>query len=67
MATETLAVSSHTVDKVNKAKVTLENYYSQLVCQHEERESRLVVSDSSPPGMFQFLTFVLTMTVHTKT
>ena len=40
MATESIAVSSHTVDKVNKAKVTLENYYSNLVCQHEERENR---------------------------
>ena len=42
MATESIAVSSHTVDKVNKAKVTLENYYSNLVCQHEERENRCV-------------------------
>jgi len=37
---EQMNVSSHTVDKVNRAKLTLENYYSNLVCQHEERENR---------------------------
>ena len=37
---ETIQVSNHTVDKVAKAKLTLENYYSNLVTQHEERENR---------------------------
>jgi len=37
---EQVQISPHTVDKVTKAKVTLENYYSNLIVQHEERESR---------------------------
>ena len=37
---EQFQVSTHTVDKVTKAKVTLENYYSNLIAQHQERESR---------------------------
>jgi hypothetical protein len=40
---EPMQVSSHTVDKVAKAKLTLENYYSNLVTQHEERENRYVL------------------------
>jgi hypothetical protein len=40
---EPVQVSSHTVDKVTKAKLTLENYYSTLVTQHEERESRYAI------------------------
>ncbi|XP_013389892.1 serine/threonine-protein kinase 38-like isoform X2 [Lingula anatina] len=37
---EQVAVSPHTADKVTRAKVTLENYYTNLIAQHEERESR---------------------------
>lgn len=33
-------ISNHTKDKATKAKITLENYYSNLVAQHEERENR---------------------------
>jgi len=33
--------SGHTLDKATKAKVTLENYYSNLVAQHLERQQRL--------------------------
>merc|ERR1740122_892788 len=33
--------SSHTWDKATKAKVTLENYYSNLISQHSERKQRL--------------------------
>ena len=32
--------SSHTWDKATKAKVTLENYYSNLISQHSERKQR---------------------------
>lgn len=39
---QTPIVSNHTRDKATKAKVTLENYYSNLVSQHEERENRWV-------------------------
>jgi len=35
-------ISSHTVDKVTKTKLTLETYYTNLISQHEERETRLV-------------------------
>jgi len=34
-------LSGHTIDKATKAKVTLENYYSNLISQHRERKNRL--------------------------
>jgi serine/threonine kinase 38 len=37
---ETVPVSSHTVDKVTRAKISLENFYTNLVSQHDEREDR---------------------------
>ncbi|VEN43062.1 unnamed protein product [Callosobruchus maculatus] len=38
-ATEnTIRFSVHTLDKATKAKVTLENYYSNLIAQHVERK-----------------------------
>lgn len=44
-ATEnTIRFSVHTLDKATKAKVTLENYYSNLVAQHVERKQRLVTT-----------------------
>ncbi len=54
MATESIQISSHTVDKVNKAKVTLENFYSNLISQHEEREHRLI---SNYEKQFRALTY----------
>jgi len=39
---EQMQISNHTIDKVTRAKVTLENFYSNLIAQHEERENRLV-------------------------
>jgi len=36
-----LRFSCHTLDKATKAKVTLENYYSNLISQHRERKERL--------------------------
>jgi len=33
--------SGHTLDKATKAKLTLENYYSNLISQHRERQERL--------------------------
>jgi len=32
--------SGHTLDKATKAKLTLENYYSNLVSQHKDRKQR---------------------------
>ena len=37
---ENVEISNHTIDKVTKAKVTLENYYTNLVSQNDERECR---------------------------
>ena len=36
-----LRFSCHTLDKATKAKVTLENYYNNLISQHKERRERL--------------------------
>ncbi|TRY71029.1 hypothetical protein TCAL_10107 [Tigriopus californicus] len=35
-----MTFSCHTLDKATKAKVTLENYYSNLIAQHQERRQR---------------------------
>jgi len=35
-------ISGHTIDKVTKAKVQLENFYSNLISQNKEREQRFV-------------------------
>lgn len=40
-------VSTHTLDKVTKAKVTLENYYTNLINQNGERESRYRILERS--------------------
>ena len=37
---ENINFSGHTLDKATKAKLTLENYYSNLVSQHKERRQR---------------------------
>lgn len=39
-ATTTFPMSSHTRERVTVAKLTLENFYSNLILQHEERETR---------------------------
>lgn len=42
-ATEnSIRFSGHTLDKATKAKVTLENYYSNLISQHVERKQRYI-------------------------
>lgn len=47
-ATEnTIRFSVHTLDKATKAKVTLENYYSNLIAQHVERKQRLAKLEES--------------------
>ena len=40
-AEQAVNFSSHTMDKATKAKLTLENYYSNLISQHRERQERL--------------------------
>lgn len=35
-----LSLSDHTVDKANKAKITLQTYYSNLIEQHLDRQNR---------------------------
>ncbi|XP_046569457.1 LOW QUALITY PROTEIN: serine/threonine-protein kinase 38-like [Haliotis rubra] len=44
---EQVPISNHTIDKVTKAKVTLENYYSNLISQAEERETRYRLLEQS--------------------
>lgn len=47
-ATEnSIRFSGHTLDKATKAKVTLENYYSNLIAQHIERKQRLAKLEES--------------------
>jgi len=43
--------SGHTLDKATKAKVTLENYYSNLIAQHAERQQRLARLEESMKGL----------------
>jgi len=43
----TVRFSNHTMDKATKAKVTLENYYSNLIAQHGERKQRLAKLEAS--------------------
>lgn len=40
-APENVVLSGHTLDKVTKAKVTIETFYSNLMSQQVEREERL--------------------------
>lgn len=46
----TTTVSNHTKEKATRAKVTLENYYANLIAQHQERESRMKVLERSMDG-----------------
>lgn len=43
----TIRFSDHTLDKATKAKVTLENYYSNLITQHGERKQRQAKLEAS--------------------
>lgn len=40
-------LSGHTLDKVTKAKVTIETFYSNLMNQQCEREERLTILEKS--------------------
>jgi len=40
-AEQAVSFSCHTLDKATKTKLTLENYYSNLISQHRERQERL--------------------------
>ncbi|XP_039285912.1 serine/threonine-protein kinase tricornered isoform X2 [Nilaparvata lugens] len=46
-AESSIQFSGHTLDKATKAKVTLENYYSNLIAQHVERKQRLAKLEES--------------------
>lgn len=62
-ATEnTIRFSVHTMDKATKAKVTLENYYSNLIAQHVERKQRYV----SACQKMAYVTNVLKLVVQTS-
>ena len=47
MTADTPRFSVHTLDKATKAKVTLENYYNNLISQHKERKGRLMRLEQS--------------------
>lgn len=47
MDPQAVRFSDHTLDKATKAKVTLENYYSNLINQHGERQQRLAKLEAS--------------------
>ncbi|ESO83280.1 hypothetical protein LOTGIDRAFT_169498 [Lottia gigantea] len=44
---ETAPISNHTIDRSTKAKVTLENYFSNLEAHHAERENRYRLLEQS--------------------
>lgn len=46
-AESSIRFSDHTMDKATKAKVTLENYYTNLLTQHSERKQRLAKLEAS--------------------
>ena len=39
-SSSSVPISCHTLDKATKAKMTLENYYANLIAQHQERRQR---------------------------
>lgn len=41
--TDNIRFSGHTLDKATKAKVTLENFYTNLITQHYERKQRFAL------------------------
>jgi serine/threonine kinase 38 len=43
-----LPMSNHTRERVTVAKLTVENFYSTLLTQHEEREMRCVAPIGHP-------------------
>uniref|UniRef100_A0A452RU88 Uncharacterized protein n=1 Tax=Ursus americanus TaxID=9643 RepID=A0A452RU88_URSAM len=44
------SMSNHTKERVTMTKVTLENFYSNLIAQHEEREMRASKHSSEQKG-----------------
>lgn len=46
--TTSFPMSNHTRERVTVAKLTLENFYSNLIIQHEERETRYCLCFLSP-------------------
>lgn len=46
--TTSFPMSNHTRERVTVAKLTLENFYSNLIIQHEERETRYCSAPSLP-------------------
>uniref|UniRef100_A0A3B2WD06 Serine/threonine kinase 38 n=1 Tax=Mus musculus TaxID=10090 RepID=A0A3B2WD06_MOUSE len=45
------SMSNHTKERVTMTKVTLENFYSNLIAQHEEREMRCGLFRRKTQGM----------------
>lgn len=55
--TTSFPMSNHTRERVTVAKLTLENFYSNLIIQHEERETRYWLQFLLPLFSFSWLPF----------
>lgn len=55
--TTSFPMSNHTRERVTVAKLTLENFYSNLIIQHEERETRYWLCFLSLLFSFSWLAF----------
>lgn len=55
--TTSFPMSNHTRERVTVAKLTLENFYSNLIIQHEERETRYCLCFLSPLCSFSCCLF----------
>jgi len=55
--TTSFPMSNHTRERVTVAKLTLENFYSNLIIQHEERETRYWLCFLSLVFSFSWLAF----------
>lgn len=53
--TTSFPMSNHTRERVTVAKLTLENFYSNLITQHEERETRYQLCFLSPFSSLSWL------------
>lgn len=55
--TTSFPMSNHTRERVTVAKLTLENFYSNLIIQHEERETRYWLCFLLPLFSYSWLAF----------
>lgn len=56
--TTSFPMSNHTRERVTVAKLTLENFYSNLIIQHEERETRYPLCFHCSPALLGWMLVV---------